>query len=105
LRATLNKALNGAPEKETVMSSNVSIFPALGRRIPKSKARPDCLPLHSDERLVLETYLGGGHGESPEVLHACDRLEIPQNVECTRLAAAVGRSFCTPSRPACRNGA
>jgi hypothetical protein len=73
------------------MSSNVSIFPASGRRISKSKASPHNLPLHSDERLVLETHLGGGDGGSPEVLHACDRLEVPQNVECTRLAAAVGQ--------------
>jgi hypothetical protein len=73
------------------MSSNVSIFPASGRRIQKSKASPPCLPLHSDERLVLETYLSSSDGESPEVLQACDRLEVPQNVECTRLAAAVGQ--------------
>jgi hypothetical protein len=72
------------------MSSNVSTFLASGRKIQKTKASPQCLPLHSDERLVLETYLSGD-GESPEVLHACDRLEVPQNVEYTRLAAAVGQ--------------
>jgi hypothetical protein len=74
-----------------MMSSNVSIFPASGRKIQKTKASTQCLPLHSDERLVLETYLSGGDGGSPEVLHACDRLEVPRNVECTRLAAAVGQ--------------
>ena len=73
------------------MSSNVSIFPASGRRIEKSKASPQSLPLHSDERLALETYLSGGDGESPQVIDACDRLKVPQNVECTRLAAAVGQ--------------
>jgi hypothetical protein len=73
------------------MSSNVSIFPAPGRRIEKRKISPHFLPLHFDEKLVLETYLSGGDGESAEVLSACDRLEVPQNVECTRLAAAVAQ--------------
>jgi hypothetical protein len=73
------------------MSSNVSSFPASGRKIPKSKASPDRLPLHGDQRLVLETYLSDGDGGSPQVIDACDRLEVPQNVECTRLAAAVAQ--------------
>jgi hypothetical protein len=73
------------------MSSNVSIFPASGRKIQKSNAGPQSLQLHPDEKLVLDAYFNGGDGESPEVLRACDGLQVPQNVECTRLAAAVGQ--------------
>jgi hypothetical protein len=73
------------------MSSNVSIFPAPGRKIQKSNAGPESLQLHLDEKLVLDACFNGSDGESPAVLEACDRLEVPQNVECTRLAAAVGQ--------------
>jgi hypothetical protein len=73
------------------MSSNVSIFPAPGRKIPKSKADPQSLQLHPDENLVLASYLEGGDFESSEVAEICDRLEVPENVECSRLAAAVGQ--------------
>lgn len=73
------------------MSSNVRSFPAAARKIRKSKACPQSLPLHPDEKVVLDAYFKRGDCESPEALHACDRLEMPEAVECSRLEAAVAQ--------------
>ena len=70
------------------MRSNVRNFPAPGRKIQKSNASPQSLQLHPDEKLVLDAYLNGGDCQSSEVAELCNRLEVPENVECSRLAAA-----------------
>jgi hypothetical protein len=67
------------------MSSNVSNFPALGRRIQKSNAGPESLHLHSDEKLVLDVYFKGGFLESSQLAEVCNRLDVPEIVECSRL--------------------
>src|SRR3954470_9251924 len=72
------------------MSSNVTNFPASGRKIQNSKARPESLQLHPDEALVLRAYLKGSR-ESIEVIEACTRLEVPENLECSKLEAAAGQ--------------
>src|SRR5262245_8653036 len=73
------------------MGSNVSNFPIPGRKIQKSKAGPQSLPLHPDEKLVLEAYFRRRDPESPELLDTYRRLEVPEVVECTRLEAAVAQ--------------
>jgi hypothetical protein len=73
------------------MRSNVRNFPAPGRKIQKSNASSQSLQLHPDEKLVLEAYFIGGDCESSEVAEVCTRLEVPEIVECSRLAAAIGQ--------------
>src|SRR5262245_33537973 len=73
------------------MNDDVSSFPAAGKGIRKSKTSPQSLPLHPDEKLVLETYLSGAGVESPELAEACDRLEVPKDVVCRRVDAAVAQ--------------
>jgi hypothetical protein len=67
------------------MRSNVRNFPAPGRKIQKSKADPQSLQLHPDEKLVLEAYFNPGDCESNEVAEVCNRLDVPEIVECSRV--------------------
>jgi hypothetical protein len=64
-------------------------FPAPGRTIQKSNAHPEPIPLHPDEKLVVQGYLKAGKRESNEVIEAYTRLEIRELLECSRLQAAV----------------
>ena len=75
------------------MSNNIIKLVTSDKRPQEAAAieAGDVLLLPADQHLVMDAYFAGETDQRTELSLACDRLGVPPDVNCSRLAAAAGQ--------------